>query len=548
MRGGRLVARALAERRVANAFTLCGDHISSILEGCEDEGVRLIDARHEAGAGFMAEGWSLATGDPGVLIVTGGPGLTNALTPIADAGMAGVPLVVITGAIRQTERGLGYPQDVDHAAAVAPFAVWSHTVSTAEAIPDGIAEAFSRARTARGPVLLEVPLDVQLAETPEVDTLDAERLVAPVLRGTDHLMRMAAVLQDAERPVVIAGEGAFWSDRMESLRHLAATCGIPVFTLRAARGLLEDRHHLSFGQPNFLSPLGQRAFSRADVVVVVGTDLDIVLGFGNLFSQAKLIRIDADEVRVRRPREPEVAFVGDEAAGMEHLANHVGALRTAPWLAELGDAAESAPPPASGDGDPGKPAHPLRLVEAVAGSVHGPATFSVDAGELALWALGGLPATGPGRLLTSFATPMATLGGGVPFAIAAKLARPDEASIALVGDGSFGLSAMEVDTAVRHGIDITVVIGNDAAWGIVKRQSEMGFGRSVAADLPGARYDLIAEGLGARGLRVETLAELPGALEAAVRHPGAAVLDVAIDPHPVHPAMPFIAAMFAPSG
>jgi acetolactate synthase-1/2/3 large subunit len=165
---------------------------------------------------------------------------------------------------------------------------------------------------------------------------------------------------------------------------------------------------------------------------------------------------------------------------------------------------------------------------------------------LALWAFDRLPATGPGRVLTTFTTPFATLGAGLPFAMAAKLARPEEPAVALVGDGSFGFSAMELDTAARHAIDVKVVIGNDASWGIVQRQMELGFGRSVAAELVDRRYDRLAESLGAHGERVADAAEVPAALDRLMATQGPAVLDVRMDGSAEHPAMPFIAQMFAP--
>jgi thiamine pyrophosphate-dependent acetolactate synthase large subunit-like protein len=506
----------------------------------------VIDARHEAGAGFMAEGWSLATSEPGVVIVTGGPGLTNVLTPIADASSAGVPLVVVTGAIRRSERGRGFPQDVDHLAAAEPFTVWSDVVASAEAIPADVAEAFWQARTRRGPVLLEVPLDVQLAEVQEPGDVEPRPEPRRDRPSRGDVSRAAAVLHAAERPLAIVGEGAYWSGAGAALRRFAETCGVPVFTVRAARGLLPDDHELAFGQPNFLGWLGQHAFPLADALIVVGCELDIVLAFGGIAPQAQLVRIDSDVERAHRHRRPDVAVIADEAAALEALTDAVGEREADAWVEELRVAAigPEAPPPDTADR--AAPPHSPRLIEAVARVAGAPASFAVDAGELALWAIAGLPATGPGRLLTSFATPLATLGNGIPFAIAAKLARPDEPAVAVVGDGAFGLSAMELDTAVRHGIGIAVVIGNDAAWGIVKRQAEMGFGRSVAAVLAGARYDRMAEGLGARGIRVAALDGLDAGLASAFGGAGPVVVDVAVDPAPGHPAMPFIAAMFAP--
>lgn len=546
MLGGRLVARALAANGPGTIFTLCGDHISATLDGCADEGLRVVDARHEAGAGFMAEGWSLATGEPGVAIVTGGPGLTNILTPIADAASAGVPMVVLTGAIRQSERGRGFPQDVDHLAAARPFTVWSDVVTSAATIALEVGEAFRQARTRRGPVLLEVPLDVQLARIEDAGPLEPQSHARPDRVAPQEIALAASALRDAERPLAIVGEGAFWSGAASAVRRFAETCGVPVFTVRAARGLLPDDHELAFGQPNFLGWLGQHAFTHADALLVVGCELDIVLAFGGIAPQARLVRLDSDVDRAYRHRRPDVAVIADESAALDALTDAVGAREDEAWIEDLRVAAigpETPPPEAP---DLAAPPHSDRLIDAVTRAAGTPATFSIDAGELALWAIGGLPASGPGRLLTSFATPLATLGNGIPFAIAAKLARPEEPSIAVVGDGAFGLSAIEIDTAARHGIGIAVVIGNDAAWGIVKRQAEMGFGRSVAAGLPGARYDLVAEGLGARGVRVEDLGSLDAGLNRAFDGEGPVAIDVRIDPEPAHPAMRFIAAMFAP--
>jgi acetolactate synthase-1/2/3 large subunit len=255
-----------------------------------------------------------------------------------------------------------------------------------------------------------------------------------------------------------------------------------------------------------------------------------------------LIRIDADEDRIRRHKQADVEVTGDEAAALEQLAAVLAPhSERDEWLKELRQAAVD-DAPRLGDG----PVHPAALATAVAGAAGSPATVSLDAGALALWAFDRLPATGPGRMLTTFGTPFATLGAGLPFAMAAKLARPDEPSVALVGDGAFGFSAMELDTAARHGIDVKVVVGNDASWGIVKRQMELGFGRAVAADLADRRYDELARSLGASGERVESGAELPAALGRLMSTPGPALLDVKLDGSADHPAMSFIAQMFAP--
>jgi acetolactate synthase-1/2/3 large subunit len=541
MHGGRVVAKALAANDVRYLFGLCGDHINAIFDGCADEDIPIIDTRHEAAAVQMAQGWSLATGQPGVACVTGGPGLLNAVTTIADAKLAGIPLVVITSTIRQDEVGKGYPQDMDQMSVVMPLTVRAETVRKAERIPDAVNEALADASMRRGPVVLEIPLDVQLCRADGTD-IPEPPIQAVSLEGYPGHREAVEILRGAQRPVAIVGEGAFWSGSASALQAFAESWHVPVFTLRAARGLLPDDHELCFGLPSYLRGAGTVAFPGADVLVVVGTELDIVLMFGNLAPQAKLIRIDASRERIRRHREPDVAITKVEGWVLRNLArDSEGSVEREAWAGEL-RRVEVDDAPELDDA----PVHPAALASAVGEAVGSRATISLDAGSLALWALERLPATGPGRFLSTFTTPLATLGPGLPFAMAAKLARPDEPSVALVGDGALGFSAMELDTAARHGIDVKVVVGNDAAWGIVQRQMELGFGRSVAAKLADRRHDVLAGSLGVHGERVDRGAELPAALDRLMATPGPALLDVALDGSVDHPAMPFIAQMFAP--
>src|SRR2546423_5619052 len=208
MHGGRVVAKTLAGNGVTHLFGLCGDHVNAILDGCADEGVRIVDTRHEAAAVHMAEGWSLATGRPGVACVTGGPGLMNAVSAIADAKLAGVPLVVITSSIRQDEIGKGYPQDMDQMRVIESLCVWAMTVRDPAEITQWMAAAVRNAHELRGPAVLEMPLDVQLAKSDRIRlTLEEEE----ASRAGPEVVEAAMALRAAERPVAIVGEGAFWS-------------------------------------------------------------------------------------------------------------------------------------------------------------------------------------------------------------------------------------------------------------------------------------------------------------------------------------------------
>lgn len=540
MHGGRLVARTLSRRGITTVFGLCGDHVNAIFDGLATEGIRIVDTRDERAAASMAQGWSLATGTPGVACVTGSPGLAAAMGPIADASMAGIPMVVVTSRIRAAEEGRGFPQDVA-AERIAGGLAAVVTIRDAASIPGSIADAFRDTLAARRPVVVEVSLDAQLAKV--ADTEPAASPAAAPARRIDGVARAARLLGESLRPVAIVGEGCFWSGAEDAVRLLAEDAGIPVFTVRAARGLLPDDHEMCFGPPNFLREPVRAALDRADTLLVAGCDLDIVLAFGGLAPQARLIRIERTSARVRRNRVPDVAIVADEAAALAKLAEGLRGRAAGSWPAQIGDLFAGEP---STPAPLGSPVHPATLVEAVSRAVAGRATFSIDAGALALWALGGLPARGPGRLLTSFGTPASTIGGGLSYAVAAKLARPDEPAVAVLGDGAFGYQAMELDTAARHGVDVVAVVGNDASWGIVRQQMEGSFGRAVAADLAPRDYAATAKSLGAAGERVADATGLGEALRRALSARGPALVDVALDRAVRHEAMTFIEAMFAP--
>jgi acetolactate synthase I/II/III large subunit len=541
MHGGRLVAKALAAHGVRYVFGLCGDHVNAIFDGCADESIPIIDTRHEAAAVHMAQGWSLATGEPGVAVVTGGPGLMNAITPIADAKLAGIPLVVITSTIRQSEVGRGYPQDMDQMAVARSITVRAETVRSTDALIDSVHDAVGEAHLRRGPMVLEIPMDLQLARVHDPGHLKDRTGGGIAGFGLEATSRAADILRRSERPVAIVGEGAYWSALPADVADFAERTGVPIFTIRAARGLIPDSHELCFGPPNYLRGPGTVAFPNANVLLVVGTELDISLMFGNLAPNAKIIRIDADGDRLTRHKKPDFAIHELEGEALRQLAGDGPSGERDRWLKELREVAVDDEPELRRGA-----VHPATLAAHVRRAIGERGSIALDAGALALWAHDRLPATGPGRMLSTFTTPLGALGPGLPFAMAAKLARPDEPSVALVGDGAFGFSAMELDTAARHGIDVKVVVGNDASWGIVRRQMELGFGRSVAATLADRSYDELARSLGCSGERIDDARELPAALARLMKTNGPAVLDVKLDGSVDHPAVPFIAQMFAP--
>ena len=543
--GGRLVARTLRTHGVEVVFALCGDHTNAIFEGCAAESIRIVDARDERGAAWMACGYALSTGRTGVVLVTGGPGLTNALTPLADAQTSGVPLVCITGGVGLSHRGQGHPGDIDQMAVVRPVSKWAATVTSAREAGETIAAAFGHARGGRpGVAVVEIPVDVQLlpADVEAPGPLPSD----PVELDPERIAEARGALASARRPIAIAGSGCFWSGAADELRTFVERTRVPLFTIRGGRGLVPDDHELCFGFPNFLAGPAQVGYGEADLVLVLGTKLDLMLAGGAFNPGAKLVRVDADPAAFTLGRRADVEIVGDAGRALSAITDGFGALPTDDWVAKLA-AARDAQRATLDDraGFSGDPIHPARLVAELVTSLPEDAIVCVDAGELALWAVEALPALRPGSQMLSLGSAMGALGMGVPWAIGAKIAHPDRPVVVLAGDGSFGFSAMELDTAARHGAPVAVVVGNDGGWGIVRHMQQLVHGRAVASDLHGTAYERLAKMAGGHGERIARATELPVALENAFVAKTPSVLNVLIDPDPMHEACRMIALMFS---
>ncbi len=543
---GRLVARTLKTHGVDVVFALCGDHTNAIFEGCAAEGVRIVDARDERGAACMACGYALSTGRTGVALVTGGPGLTNAVTALADAQTTGIPLVCITGGVGLSQRGQGHPGDIDQIALVRPVSKWSATVSSPDDAGESLAAAFGHARAGRpGVAVVEIPVDVQLART-EADAPEPLPFEPPE-PDAEAIAAARAALASAERPIAIAGSGAFWSvGAAGALATFIERARIPLFTIRGGRGIVADDHELCFGFPNFLSGPAQIAYGEADVVLVLGTKLDLMLAGGAFNPGATLVRVDADPNAFSLGRPSDVALVADVTRALEALSDGFGALPTDAWVARLRAAADEQRRVLDGRAHLSPdPIHPARLVAEVAAWLPEDAIVCVDAGVLALWAVDALPARRPGSSMSSLGSAMGALGMGVPWAIGAKVAHPDRPVVVLSGDGSFGFGAMELDTAARHDLAVAVVVGNDGGWGIVRHMQQLVHGRAVASDLAGTAYEKLADMAGGHGERIERASDLELALHNAFASKMPVVLNVLLDPAPMHDACRMIALMFS---
>jgi acetolactate synthase I/II/III large subunit len=532
--GGQLVARTLKQAGVGHVFTLCGGHILPIYDGCLNEGIAVIDTRHEQAAAHAGDAYARLTRDIGVAIVVPGPGVTDAVTGVANAYAARSPLLLIGGAAPLGLRGLGALQETEQVALLKPITKGAWTVSETRQIPEVLATAMRTALSGRpGPVFVEVPVDLLM-------TTIEDRL-APIPTGYVHrtratveaatLGRLEALLASAERPVVMAGGGVYWDDAGKSLAAFAERAGVPVFMNGAGRGALATDHPSAFFQTRGW------ALSHADVVLVLGTPLDFRLGYGRpptFAEDAKVAMIDVDPAELGRNRALELGIAGDIDAILRQLTEGLGAnlgARSAPWRAELrrreGEARAKLVELAATDQ---APISHYRWAWEIACAVTRDTIVVGDGGDVVNCAAKFVPIDRMGQWMDP--GPLGCLGVGPSFALTAKLLRPDQRVLLVSGDGAFGLNGMELETAVRFKLPFTCVIGNDGGWGQIRspQVSFFGEGRTVATSLPTTRYDLMVEALGGRGAYVTDPSEIGPVLARALASDDVWCVNVVLDP------------------
>lgn len=525
--GGRLVARAIKAEGIEHVFTLSGGHIQHIYDGCLDEGIRVIDVRHEQSAGHAADGYARVTGKPGVVLVTAGPGVTDVVTAVANAQRAGVPMVCIGGAGPTVNRFQGSLQDMDHVELMRPITKWSARVDTTKRLTEMMQIAFRRAMTGvPGPVFLEIPLDILMmgAKEPAEAVPSRYRATRGPAAAPDLVAEAAALLDGAERPMLIVGSQLRWSDKRDALNGFLEKRPMPTFLNGMARGALAPDHGCFFKRTR------SWALKKADVVLVFGTPFDFRLKYGKAIApNAKIIQVDLDATVLAHNRDVDVALASDTGEVLEALAASVQSKSGADWLAEVGgeektklDAMAAEMALAS------DPPNPLRVCAEVAKYVDDDTIVVGDGGDFVATAAYTLPVRWPGVWMDP--GPLGTLGVGPGYAMAAKLARPDSRVLIMFGDGSFGLHAMEFEAMARQGINVVAVIGNDAGWTQILRGQRQIFGedRVVATKLDYTRYEKVVEACGGEGYWVETVAELGPALEKAFAANRPAVVNVKI--------------------
>jgi acetolactate synthase-1/2/3 large subunit len=539
--GGRLVARRLKAHGVSKLFTLSGGHLFSIYDGCREEGIDIVDVRHESTAAFAAEGWAKVTREPGVCALTAGPGVTNGMSAMASAQANHSPTVVLGGRAPALRWGQGSLQEIDHVPFVRPLTKLAATPESTEEIPGLVDDAFAAACAPHGgPSFVDFPLDYVFMEAQE-----RESEYSPPPAGTARtggaggrgapgasVEAAAALLAGAERPVVMAGTDLYWGHGEQALMELAHTLRIPVFLNGLARGCVPADDEL------FFSRARSQALKGADVALVVGVPMDFRLGFGASFGdETEIVVIDAAEPSRDHPRAPAVECYGSIAQTLADLRTAAGAraLASEGWIGEL-RAAESERREAERAEleDARAPLHPMRLYAELASVLDRDAIVIGDGGDFVSYAGRVVDSYEPGCWLDP--GPFGCLGTGCGYALAAKLARPERQVVLMLGDGAFGFSGMEFDTLARHGVNIVGVMGNNGIWALEKHPMEFLYGYSVAADLrPETRYDEVVQALGGYGELVRTPADVRGAIERAFSSGKPALVNVLTDPSVVYP-------------
>ena len=523
-----LVARFLRDHGVDRVFGLQGGHIQPVWDRLARLGVRIVDVRDEGSAVHMAHAHSELTGEIGVALVTAGPGVTNTVTAVANASISRIPLLVFGGCPPRAQANMGPLQDIPHTEILAPVTRLSRTLRVADQVLRELDEAWARAAGDRGepgPVYVEIPTDV-LREQVAPALVTAEHLRAkPRRRPQPHPDDVAAVadlVRGSIRPAVISGRGARVGDGAELVRFLNAS-GAAYLDTQESRGLVPDDHPAGVGSAR------SAVMRDTDLLITVGRQLDFQLGFGSpaVFRNARVVRIADTASELIDNRRGEVEILADPAATLTAIAAALdGYTPDTTWRDELRTKhrersaayrAAMADAPAGKDGR----MHPNRIFAALDALALDDAVMVADGGDLLSFARLGI--TRCGRYLDAGA--FGCLGVGTPFAIAAALAYPDRPVVAVTGDGAFGITATEIDTAARHGAKIVVVVSNNRAWNIERYDQQENYGLVVGTELADSDYAALARSLGAYGERVTDPAELEGALKRALAN-APAVVDV----------------------
>ncbi len=529
--GGKLAARALKAAGVDCIFTLSGGHVMAIYDGAIDEGIRIIDVRHEQAAVHAADAYSrLNPGKIGCAVLTAGPGVTDGVTGVANAWRANSPILVIGGQGPFDNMRRGSLQEMDHVSVMKPITKWADACYETKRIPEYIEIAVRHAVSGvPGPSFLEIPMDILTGASEFEDAWFPTFRQAPRLQpDRTAVLEALQILKGAKRPIMMAGTGVKWSEGSEALRQFAQETRLPVFLNGMGRGQLRS------DDPQFFNRVRKDAMKQCDVFVLAGALLDFRLRYGqSIPADTKIIQLDMDNTLIGQNRSPAAAVVGNIGTALETMQQLMKdesiQLDFTAWRDEL-RAKETEIEASFQDqlNSDEVPVDPLRMAREIRDFIDEDTILIGDGGDIVAQAAKVLPVFKENCWMDP--GPLGTLGVGMPFALAAQASFPDKKVLIIYGDGSFGLNGFEFDTAIRFNLPIVGIIGNDAAWGQMLRPQVALFGkdRAVATHLNYTRYDKVVEAMGGHGEYCEKPDEIRPALERAFASGKPACINVKI--------------------
>jgi len=533
--GGKLAAKALKEAGVEVIFTLSGGHIMPLYDGCIDEGIKIVDVRHEQAAVHAADSWARCNpGKIGVAAITAGPGVTDGVTGIANAWRANSPILIFGGQGPFENLRRGSLQEMDHLGVVRPITKYCDAIYETKRIPEYIELAIRHAVSGiPGPAYLEIPMDIFMGAVPDDEPVHIPRIrTEPPRLSPDRVEISQAIdiLRTAERPMLMAGTSVKWSKAAPEMNRFIQETHIPTFTNGMGRGSVPP------DSPEFLNRSRRDALQQIDCIILAGTLLDFRMRFGQTIpADAKIIQLDMDATLIGQNRQTDVPLVGNLACSFEGMLEEMKSqsvqLDFSAWRDELraieNEAEKKVEASLNSDEVPIDPQRMCREIRDWLDTQNSPIVIG-DGGDIVATAAKILPVKGEGAWMDP--GPLGTLGVGMPFALAAKLAHPDRQVVIVYGDGSFGFNGMEFDTAVRFGLPIIGIVGNDAAWGQMMRPqgAVYGWDRLEGVLLNRTRYDKVVEALGGHGEYVTEPDQLQPALERAAKSGLPALINVEI--------------------
>lgn len=532
---------------VGTMYTLSGAHVFPLYDAAVtcDPPMRLVDVRHEQSAVFAAEAEAKISRQPGLAVVTAGPGVTNSVSAVAQASGSGVPLLLLGGRAPAGRWGQGALQELDHPPLLAPVTKFAGTAESPDSVPTAVTEALRVASAPRrGPTFLDVPMDVLFSHADA--EVSAPPTIAPPSPTSGDVDRVAELLAQARRPVLVLGS-AVWMGRAEDAAlSFAERTGTPVVLQGMGRGILPPEHPLLATKARSL------ALSEADLVLVVGAPLDFRLGYGRFGPEddrAAVVQLVESPEEVARHADLAATATGDLTAALAAVADAwesvlsvtgspqaaAGAQREE-WRRRLADRVSEAERADHGlmASDPPGGIHPARVYADLQRAMPSDGIVIGDGGDFVSWAGKFVQPARPGRWLDP--GPYGCLGAGLGAAIGAAVADPASTTTLLLGDGAAGMSLMDADTLVRHQLPVVMVLGNNGAWGLEKFPMRFLYGYDVAAELrQDTRYDRVVEALGGAGETVSAAADLPAALRRAYDSGVPYLVNVLLDPDASYP-------------